>query len=407
MRILLITQLFQPEPNHLKGLAFARELVKQGHEVQVLTGFPNYPGGKIYDGYSMSAGMRERLEGVEVVRVPSYLSHSRSGAQRALSYVSFALSATFLGLPRMKRPDVVHVYQGPATLALPAMALRALRGVPFVLDVQDLWPESVTDSGMMRLPVGKGLLDRWCRLTYRLASRIVVLSDGYGKLIAERGAPAERIDVVHNWCDESGMTASVAGDAPRLDPNGFNVVYAGNMGALQDLGTAIEAAVILERSGAPIRIVLVGDGVELDRLKSMVRDRGVGNVDFIPRQSSDRVASILAQANLLLVHLKDTPLSRVGIPQKTQAYLAAGRPVLMAMHGCGAELVVRAGGGVACAPGDPHAMARSIAEVASMSEDARQEMARKGMEFYRRELSFAVGTKRMSAVFAAAAGDHR
>lgn len=407
MRILLVTQLFQPEPNHLKGLEFARELVKQGHEVEVLTGFPNYPGGKIYRGYAMSTGLREVLEGIPVIRVPSYLSHSRSGLQRALSYVTFAISATILGLPRVKRPDVVHVYQGPATLALPAMILRALRGTPFVLDVQDLWPESVMDSGMMRLPAGKRLLDWWCGLTYRAASRIVVLSDGYRRLIAERGAPEGKIEVVHNWCDESGTAEAPADAEAFLDPSKFNVVYAGNMGKLQDLGTAIEAAAILQATDPQVRIVLVGDGIELEALKQGVRDRSLGNVQFIPRQPAARISAILSKAQLLLVHLKDTPLARVGIPQKTQAYLAAGRPLLIAMHGCGAELAVRAGGGVACPPGDPPAMARAIRSVAAMTPSERDDMARRGKEYYFRELCFAVGTKHMAKVLEAAAGGTR
>ena len=130
MRILLITQLFYPEPNHLKGLAFAKALMSLGHEVEVLTGFPNYPGGKLYQGYRQKFFQKENIEGVSIIRVPLIPDHSDSGFRRIVCYLSLAVSASIPGLFLIQKPDVVHVYQGPATLALPAFFLRFLRRVP-------------------------------------------------------------------------------------------------------------------------------------------------------------------------------------------------------------------------------------------------------------------------------------
>lgn len=405
MRILLLTQLFQPEPNHLKGLLFAQELIRLGHEVEVLTGFPNYPGGKLYPGYRMRLFQRENVGGVDILRIPSYLSHDRSGFKRLISYVSFAASAACWGVFKVRRPDVVHVYQGSATLALPAMMLRFLRGVPYVLDVQDLWPESVTDSGMFRLPFGEHLLNLWCRLTYRLAARIVVLSPGYKFAISNRGIPASKIEIVYNWCAETTPRVfELHSKMPSvIDKEFFNVVYAGNMGKLQALGDVISAAAILKDDVPRVQLVLVGDGVELIRLKAKVSSLKLTNVRFVPRQSQDQIGKILQQADLLLVHLRDTPLGRVGIPQKTQAYLAAGRPILMAMKGDGAELVVHAHAGLSCEPEHPESIAAAIKAVVNMPNDERSAMALRARRFYESELSFKVGAKKMEAVLETAA----
>lgn len=405
MRILLITQLFQPEPNHLKGLAFARELVRLGHEVEVLTGFPNYPGGTIYPGYRQRLWLRETIEGIPITRVPVYPDHSRSGLRRMLCYLSLALSACVPGLLLVRRPDVVHVYQGPATLALPAILLRMLRGVPFVLDVQDLWPESVTSSGMLAVPGATSLLNRWCDLAHRLAAKIVVLSPGYQKSLVARGVPAEKIEVVYNWSDESGANAPPG--EPDGDPFGFSgrftVVYAGNLGRVQALDAVLEAAWLLREDRPEVLFVFVGDGVDADRLKNLASGRGQSNVRFVPRLPVSEIGTVLDRADALLIHLRDDPLCRVGIPQKTQAYLAAGKPILVAVKGAAADLVEEARAGVSCEPGHAESIAAAVKRLADLSPAERLQMGRNGVAFYERHLAFAVGVAKMESLFRGAA----
>jgi glycosyltransferase involved in cell wall biosynthesis len=406
MRILMLTQLFQPEPNHLKGLAFARELSRHGHEVQVLTGFPNYPGGKIYPDYRQRPFQREDMDGVSVVRVPLYPDHSSSGIRRVLCYLSLALSACIPGLFLVKRPDVVHVYQGPATLALPAIILLLLRGVPFVLDVQDLWPESVTSSGMLRSPFLQSVLNRWCALVHRLASRIVVLSPGYRQVLTERGVPADKIEVVYNWCDEtssatSGVTES-AEDSYRISDR-FSIVYAGNLGRVQALDAVLGAAALLARDFPQICFVFIGDGIDAHRLKKMATEKCLDNVRFIPRMPSCEVAVQLDRSEALLIHLRDDPLCRVGIPQKTQAYLAAGRPIIVAVKGDAADLVRSANAGIACEPEDPQSIASAVSRLYQMTAEEREIMGRNGRLFYQQCLSFAVGVQQMASILTGAA----
>jgi glycosyltransferase involved in cell wall biosynthesis len=397
----MITQLFQPEPNHLKGLAFAKELVRMGHEVEVLTGYPNYPGGKIFPGYRQRWFQRETIEGVSIIRVPLFPSHNSSGLRRILCYLSLAVSACIPGLQLVRRPDVVHVYQGPATLAMPAIVYRLLCGVPYVLDVQDLWPESVTSSGMLSMPGLTFLLNKWCNLAHRLASKIVVLSPGYKRILAGRSVEASKIEVVYNWCDESKIITPAV--EKTGDPFGladrFTIVYAGNLGRVQALDAVLEAASLLREEHPDILFVFVGDGIDTERLTEIAASEGLDNVRFIPRQPVSEIGDILEKAGALLIHLRDDPLCRVGIPQKTQAYLAAGRTIIVAVKGDAADMVVEAKAGISCEPEHPESIAAAVRKLHGLTFEEREQMGRNGLTYYKQHLAFSVGVTKMEAVF--------
>lgn len=401
MRLLFITQLFQPEPNLLTGLRFAREVQKFGHEVQVMTGFPNYPGGKLYPGYRTRLWQRELLDGVEVVRVPVYPSHDRSAIRRAFCYGSLAVSMLVLGPFLLRKADVAIVYLGPMTLCLPAILLKWLWGMPFILDVQDLWPESVTGSGMLRGRWAHTVLSWCCSFAYQRAKHIVVLSEGYKSLLVERGAKAAQVSVVYNWCDpahEEAICAAKVNDTFNLRGT-FNVVYAGNLGELQALDSVIQAAKLLAEKRRSVRFVFVGHGTQEAHLKELTAGLALRNVTFLPRLALDRLPEVLQFASVLLVHLKKEPLSMVGIPQKTQAYLASGIPVLCAVEGEASRLVEWSGGGIACRAESPEALAQAITSLAGLPEDELKAMGRRGRDYYLRHMSFAIGTRRMAELF--------
>jgi len=404
MRILFITQWFDPEPT-FKGLLFARELVRAGHDVQVLTGFPNYPGGRLYDGYRVQFVQKEELDGVTVIRVPLYPSHDRSAIRRVANYVSFALSAAVMGLACLRPADVAYVYHPPGTVGLPAVSLRLLRGIPFVYDIQDLWPDSLRATGMMKNRTVLSLVDRWCRFTYRMASRIVVLSPGFRDALVDRGVPESKIDVIHNWCHEGQLEAVPRDEtlAQALGLSGkFNIVFAGTMGLAQGLDAVLEAARRVQESHSVIQFVLVGGGVDVDRLKQRAAETGTRNVRFLPRRPVSEIGQILGLADVLLVHLRDDPLFRITIPSKTQAYLATGKPILMGVRGDAAALVQEAEAGLVCEPGNPDSIAEAACRLAEMPPAVLQRMGKNAAEFYQRHLSIQVGVRRFEAVFEAA-----
>lgn len=200
MRILILSQWFQPEP-FMKGLPFAKALAARGHTVEVLTGFPNYPGGKVYPGYRVRPWQREEIEGIRVNRVALYPSHDNSGLRRMLNYLSFAFSCLLLGSWLVGKADVIYVYN-LVTLGPAAFWLRLLFRAKVLIDVQDLWPESVSNSGMLPGGAANRLLSAVCNGVYRRADGVAVLSPGFKRALVQRGVAPDKIQVIYNWCDE-------------------------------------------------------------------------------------------------------------------------------------------------------------------------------------------------------------
>lgn len=402
MRILILTQWFTPEPD-FKGLPFAQELVRRGHEVQILTGFPNYPEGKLYPGYKVKLVQRETIDGISVIRTALYPSHDGSSIRRTLNYLTFALSAGLFAPLLVKQADIVYAYHAPASIAFPAMVLKITRGIPFVYDINDLWPDSLAASNMLKNCFLLKCVSMWCSLTYRLAHHIVVPAPGCKSKLMERGVSESKIDVIYNWCDEAQrnlpqveISASELGFAGK-----FVIVFAGTIGKVQGLDAVVDAAKIVDKQQSQIRFVFIGGGVELERLKLRLTNENIGNCHFLPRRPSSEIGGVLAHADALLVHLMDLPLFTITIPSKTSAYMAVGKPILMAVRGDAADLVKVAKAGICCSPESPKEIAKAALELFAMSEFDRKQMGANGREFYERELSIKVGAERFERLFLA------
>lgn len=405
MKILILTQWFDPEPA-LKGLAFAQQLKSLGHEVEVLTGFPNYPGGKVYKGYRIGLYHKELVDGITVHRVALYPSHDASAIRRIATYTSFAITAALIGPFVIHKPDIMFVYHPPATIGLPAITISLLRRVPFVYDVNDLWPDTLSATGMLNNGLIISLIGKWCAIVYAFASRITVLSPGFKSRISERGVSTEKLKVIYNWCDDKSIAFKnkPAEEANPQMKDKFNVVFAGTMGKAQGLDSVIEAAKIVAGLNSRVQFVFVGDGIELKHLKSRVQREAVGNVIFLPRRPISEIGEILNAADALLVHLKDDPLFRVTIPSKTQAYLAVGKPVVMGVCGDAAELIRAAGAGVLCTPDNPRSIATAVCELASARTERLAAMAENGRSYYEQHLTLSAATKELEELFSEVLG---
>jgi colanic acid biosynthesis glycosyl transferase WcaI len=402
MRILFLIHYFQPEPV-LRGLPLAQELVKLGHEIEVLTGFPNYPAGKLYPGYRMKLLQREIIGGIPVIRVPLYPSHDTSSFRRILNYMSFAFSAALIGPWVVKKFDVAYVYHPPATIGFPAIALRFLRGLRFVYDIQDIWPDTLQATGMFKNKFGLWMVSKWCQIVYKSASRIVVLSPGFKKLLIDRGVREDKIEVIYNWADDTAIKP-VAQNTALADKlglsNRFNIMFAGNMGKAQALEMVLRAADLVKNDCPNIQFVFIGDGLETDNLKKISKDMKLANVLFLPRRPLSEIGEIMALADVLFVHLKDDPLFAITIPSKIQTYLAIGRPILVGVRGEAANLVLKTQAGLVCTPEDPLSIANGARQFARMSQEELRKMGENGRKYYQQELSLPIGAKRLAAVFA-------
>ncbi|HLP15496.1 MAG TPA: GNAT family N-acetyltransferase, partial [Bacteroidota bacterium] len=401
----------------LKGIDFVKRLRADGHEIEVLTGFPHYPYGTLYPGYRLCLLEREMLQtdgraGVRITRTIMFPSHDGSALHRMLTYVSFAISATIVGLflYRRKQFDIIHVYQGPATLMAPGIALALRVGAKLVLDVQDLWPESVGTSGMMKSRMLLRMLAYWSDLTYRAADRIIVLSNGYKKKLLARGIEEEKVSVIYNWCDESltgGVEdASMPDGMCALKQQGKSIIlYAGTMGHVQGLMSVLDAAALLLQGGRDdIHFAFVGDGVEAQKLKRDAEQRKLSNTSFYPRAEACAMQAIMAGADALLIHFKKGALGDVGIPQKTQAYLAAGRPVVMAANGEAGELMRASNAAVCCEPGKPDQIADAVRRLFMKTREEREAMGKNGARFYRSTMSIDIGIRHVIDIYESIVG---
>ena len=399
MKILLLTQWFDPEPT-FKGLAFAKELIKQGHEVEVLTGFPNYPQGKLYDGYKLKLFQKENIEGISVLRVPLYASHDNSAFKRVLNYASFAVSATLYGIFLTKKADVIYAYHPPLTVDMAALLIKLFRKTPVVLDIQDMWPDTLKATGMIGNEKLLNIVDSLCKVVYRYADHIVVLSPGFKQLLEKRNVAASKVSVIYNWCDESSLNSvsELSADNKQLLNNKFNIVFAGNMGKAQSLDTVIEVAQQL-KSELEIQFVFVGQGTETQRLKQICKDNQLNNVKFIPQMPMQKVGVILRKADALLVYLRNDPLFEITIPSKMQAYMAIGKPIIIGVSGDASNLVQEADCGVVVTPEDTLSLKEGILKLYHLERDKAEEMANNAKIFYQSNLSITTGVKQFIDVF--------
>lgn len=400
-RVLLLTQWFDPEPT-FKGLVFARELIRQGFDVEVVTGFPNYPGGKVYAGYKIKLIQRECIDGVQITRLPLYPNHDQSAIKRVINYASFAASALFYGLFIAKRADVMYAYHPPLTVGVAASLIRWLRGTPLVYDIQDMWPDTLSATGMLNNSRALGLVGRVCDWVYRRVDQLVVLSPGFKRLLIQRHVPQSKIEVIYNWADESALTSPV-GSLPANFPEDdrFKIVFAGNMGKAQSLDAVLDAALILQERGSRVCFVMLGGGVEVGRLKARTQALALTNVVFLPAVPMAEVGTMLAAADALLVHLRKDPLFEITIPSKTQAYMAVGKPLLMAVNGDAADLVKQSNSGLTAESENPVALAEAAQCLADMPLDQLLSMGNRARHFYQEHLGLAVGASKFGDIFKA------
>lgn len=404
IRVLLLTQWFDPEPA-FKGLVFARELVKQGFEVEVITGFPNYPGGKLYPGYKLRLVQREIIDGVHITRVPLYPSHDQGAVGRVLNYVSFAAASSFYALFAARRPNVVYAYHPPLTVGVAAALIRMFRRVPVIYDIQDMWPDTLRATGMFSNERALKVVSRVCDWVYRRMDQLVVLSPGFKDMLIERGVPESKIELIYNWCAEDSLNAPIGGLPSAFPgPGTFRILFAGNMGKAQALEAVISAAQLLQQKAAAVTFVFLGSGVDVIRLQQLASDIALNNVTFLPAVPMTEVGSYLHAADALLVHLKRDPLFAITIPSKTQAYMAVGKPILMAVDGDAADLVRGSRGGQIAESENPQSIADAALALMNASDSERNAMAASSRRFYQEKLSLKVGVSRFGELFERLAG---
>jgi len=401
VRIAIVTQYYAPEAIRIPD-TLARALAAKGHQVRVITGHPNYPDGEIFPGYKQRWNSVERIDGVQVRRVPLFISHSYNPIARFTNYLSFAGSAAlFRGW--VKNADVVYVYATQMTPAIGPSIWNAIFRTPYVLHIQDLWPESVTGSSMVGGGAPKRLigavLNPWLRYLYRTAAATIAIAPTMSRMLIERGVPAERMHTVFNW---SATENHAAAHVEPEERDFVSIVYAGNLGDHQGLDAVVTAANAVKHI-ENLRVTIVGSGVAEKRLRALASDLDAHNVEFLGRVSPEEMGKVHGMSDFQIVSLRDIEIFNGTIPSKLQASLEQGIPVITAVRGDVKSLVVDNGLGFACDPEDPEQLAAAFAKAAALSNEDRLTMGSTAKQFYNHTMSMASGVSSIEKILGSVA----
>jgi colanic acid biosynthesis glycosyl transferase WcaI len=333
-----------------------------GHRVTVLTTAPNFPQGRLFDGYKNRWWQRETLDGIEIIRVKTFIAANEGVALRTLDFVSFMASAFVAGL-FLRRPDVVVATSPQFFTAIGGWAIAAMRRLPFVFELGDLWPRSILAVGALRAGRIIDLLERIELFLYRRAKVVIALTHAFKDNLVARGIPAAKITVIRNGVDLARYKPrtrdlDLAGSFGTADK--FVVGYIGTHGLAHDLGNVLAAAERL-RDGRAVAFLLVGAGAEREKLIAEAQRRALANVVFVPMQPKDAMASIWSLCDVALVHLKDSPAFSEVVPSKMFEAMAMGLPILLVSPaGEASQILVEDGAGLWVPAGDPSALADGV-----------------------------------------------
>lgn len=364
MNILFIAQHYAPEEVSGAVLAteLASDLAKKGHSVTFVTSAPSYPLGKVFAGYQNRILSKEELEGVRVIRVWSYISPKKDFLSRALNFGTFSLFALLGGLAAGK-PDVIFSYSPPLPLGLAAWLLACFYRVPWVLRVEDLFPDAAIATGVLRNRVAIRFFSAIERFLYARASRISVISEGFRKNLLKKNVSSTKISVEPVWADPDIVQPMPKENFFRVEHNlsgKFVVLYSGNIGETSALDEVISAADIL-RNDESFQFLIVGEGLHKARLIAESERRGLSNVRFLPFQPRARIAEMLAAADVSLVTINSRSAS-YSLPSKTFTNMASARPILAVSPGDSdlASLIESVGCGINVPPEDPQAIVAAL-----------------------------------------------
>ncbi len=369
MRILFFSHYFPPEGNAPASRTYenCKAWVRDGHDVTVVTCVPNSPDGVVYEGYRNRLRQREVVDGIEVVRVWTYVAANKGTLLRILNFVSYMFSAALFAM-FMRRPDIVIATSPQFFCGWAGLIVSKLRRLPFILEIRDLWPESIYAVGAMRnAPLLRflELLEKWM---YAGASRIVTVGDGYKQKLLEKGVPEAEISVVTNGADLEFFTPRPPNVELRKQfglESKFVCASVGTLGMGSGLKVVPLAAKILREKGRDdLMFLLVGDGAVRTDIEALVAEHRLKNVVLTGRQPKKLMPDFIATADVCLSHLQRNDLFKTVLPSKIFEAMAMSRPMILGVEGFAADLLRRAEAGICIEPDNPEALAAAVERLA-------------------------------------------
>lgn len=383
MNILIYTQYFLPETNAPANRwgYFARYLAQQGHQVTVLTSFPNHPQGKILPGYKNQWKKVEKKDGITIIRNWTYITSSRKFLPRLLNYLSFAYSS-YRNSRAIKNLDLVIVSSPPLFVALQGRRIARGNKIPFILDLRDMWPEAAVSTGYLRRGLIYSLAERKARQVYREAKRIIVNSPALAEALEDKGVKKEKIVFIPNGVDVSSFipTLDVSQIGEQYNLRGkFVVLYSGLLGFAQAMGTVIEAANILKEH-SDIIFLIVGTGPKAKKLKLQIERKKLNNVILAGAKPHRLIPDFMSWADVCLIPYVNRETFQKNIPSKMYEYMAGGKPIIINLKGEAARIIEKEQAGLVVSADSAQSLAKGILQL-FYDPLLRKQMGKKGRNY--------------------------
>jgi glycosyltransferase involved in cell wall biosynthesis len=380
--ILVIAQYFYPEQFRINDIC--TEWVKRGYKVTVVTGIPNYPQGKYYDGYGLFKKRKETYNGMEIIRIP-LIPRGNNAIMLALNYLSFVVSGFFWKVFTKIKADYVFIFEvSPMTQALPGVWYAKKWKIPCYLYVQDLWPENVEIITGIKNRKIIGSIGKMVDYIYRGCTKIFTTSESFVKSIHDRGVLLDKIEYWPQYAEDFYIPIEEMSipEIPKDDT--FNIIFAGNLGAAQGLDILPKAAEIIKtRSDKKIRFNIVGDGRYKNEFVNIVNSKGLDNMfNFIPKQPATRIPEFMAASDAAFLSLTDSPLFAMTIPAKLQSYMACGIPNIASAAGETAKIITESNSGLCGRPGNAEELADNIINLANKSKEELIQLGDNARKYY-------------------------
>ena len=380
--ILVIAQYFYPEQFRINDIC--TEWMKRGYKVTVVTGIPNYPQGKYYDGYGLFKKRKETYKGMDIIRIP-LVPRGNTSIMLALNYLSFVVSGFFWKAFTKIKADYVFIFEvSPMTQALPGVWYAMKRKIPCYLYVQDLWPENVEIITGIKNEKIIGAIGKMVDYIYRGCTRIFTTSESFVKSIHDRGVPLDKIEYWPQYAEDFYIPIEEMSIPEIPKDDAFNIIFAGNIGAAQGLDILPKAAEIIKtRSDKKIRFNIVGDGRYKNEFVNIVNAKGLDNMfNFIPKQPATRIPEFMAASDVAFISLTDSPLFAMTIPAKLQSYMACGIPNIASAAGETAKIINESNSGLCGSPGNAEELADNIIKLSVKSREELKKLGNNARKYY-------------------------
>lgn len=385
MKILIVTQYFYPE--NFKVNDFAVGMKERGHEVVILTGLPNYPGGEIFKGYGFFKRLEDKYEDMRVVRSWLFPRGNSSGWRLLINYLSFTALVSIWGLLKLRgKFDVIFVHEpSPIFIGIPALIMKWRFKAPVFLWILDLWPESLSAAGNITSPMILKPSEWTVKFIYKHTDKLLMASKAYRSSIESFGIANDKIEYLPNWAESHFIPLSYAEfEHENLLPNGFKVMFAGNIGESQDFQSILKAAEKL-KNYSNIKWIIIGNGRKAEWLKEEIVKRNLEQNFFILGSFPvETMSKFFSHADAMLVTLKKEAIFELTVPAKLQAYMACGKPILTMLDGEGSKIVKEAEAGLVANSGDAEKLAANILEIYKKSPEERAALGENALNYYKR-----------------------